>query len=181
MLNFILVFILFSFSREIPPPPITKAPEIKRVFRPDSTILAVKDNKKIINDLHILHPAFRNKVITLIYECKKQGITLKIVETYRTPERQDFLKVKKRTMLSGGCSKHQHFMAIDIVPIVNGKAQWHNKKLWDVINKEAKKLGLIHGGDWRKFKDFPHLEYPIHIDSIKNVVVPDTVIIPLFN
>lgn len=134
----------------------------------------------MVRELYILHPAFRNKVIKLIYECKKQGIDLRIVETYRTPERQNYLKKKRRTMLSGGYSKHQHFMAIDVVPIIKGKMIWHNYKLWNKIGKIGIEQGLLWGGKWQKFRDYPHFELPIPIDSIATIPIPDTVLIPLY-
>jgi hypothetical protein len=153
-----------------------------KIINKDSVFLSTLDpsNKKhLIKELHILHPAFRNKVIKLLYECKKQGIDLRIVETYRTPERQNHLKRRQLTMLSGGYSKHQHFIAIDIVPVINGKYQWHNYKLWNRIGKIGTDLGLTWGGNWRIFKDWGHFELPIPIDSIKYIPVPDTVFIPL--
>lgn len=137
------------------------------------------DNRKIVNDLHILHPAFRNKVVMLLYECKKEGIDLKIVETYRTHERQDALKRKKLTNLSGGCSKHQHFLAIDVVPIVNKLPRWYDDTLWVKIGRIGEAQGLRWGGRWKKLKDNGHFEYPVSIQEIENIPIPDTVIIPL--
>lgn len=139
----------------------------------------IVDNRKIINDLHILHPAFRNKVVMLLYECKKEGIDLKIVETYRTHERQDALKRRKLTRLSGGCSKHQHFLAIDVVPVVNKLPRWHNKELWAKIGKIGEAQGLKWGGRWKRLYDPGHFEYPISIKEIDNIPIPDTVIVPL--
>lgn len=133
-----------------------------------------------ISDLSILHPTFRNKVVKLLYECKKQGIELKIVETYRTPERQNLLKSQGYSMLSGGRSKHQHKIAVDVVPVVNGIMIWDDLKLWKKIGKIGKKQGLIWGGDWKRFRDYPHFEYPCSIDEVDFLPLPDTVYIPLF-
>lgn len=132
-----------------------------------------------INDLHILHPAFRNKVITLIYECKKRGIELKVIETYRSHKRQNKFKRRGSTMLSGGYSKHQHFLAIDLAPVnKNGKIMWNNKKLWKIIGKIGKEQGLIWGGSW-KMRDYNHFEYNCSINEVNNIPIPDTVLIPL--
>jgi len=169
--NCLLLFGVFSFSKPIKSPEMPHLEPLKEKVVLDTT-------RTVINDLHILHPAFRNKVITLLYECKKKGITLKVVETYRTYERQDKMKRIKRSMLSGGHSKHQHYLAVDLVPIINGKAQWHNKKLWNVVIKEAEKLDLVCGGKW-KMRDYNHFEYKVKLDSIHTIPIPDTVIIPL--
>src|SRR5688572_19229461 len=39
----------------------------------------------MITDLNALHPFFRDRIIELIDACKRKGIELAIVETYRTP------------------------------------------------------------------------------------------------
>ncbi len=177
-MNCILLIILFFFSKEVANAPIPKNPiKPEYVYVPDTP--RVESTKQLVNELHILHPTFRNKVVMLIYECKKQGIDLRIVETYRTPERQNHLKYKKRTMLSGGRSKHQHFLAIDVVPVIKGKLQWHNYKLWKKVGEIGEKQGLTWGGRWRKFVDYPHFEYKCPLDSIHSIPMPDTVIIPL--
>lgn len=132
-----------------------------------------------ISDLDILHPTFRNKVVRMLYECAKQGINLEVVETYRTPERQNELRRKGYSMLHGGKSKHQHHIAIDVVPVKYGWYMWHDRKLWKKIGEIGKKNGLIWGGDWR-FYDPGHFEYNISIDSINYVSLPDTVIIPIY-
>lgn len=140
----------------------------------------IDDEYRVVNDLSILHPAFRNKVVKMLYECKKQGIELKVVETYRTPERQNLLKSRGYSMLNGGRSKHQHKIAVDVVPIVDGIMVWDDYKLWKKIGKIGKKQGLIWGGDWKRFRDYPHFEYPCSIDEVEFLPLPDTVYIPLF-
>lgn len=171
------IFLIFLFSNsEIMEVKKSKI-EDKKPFLPSLKNVQLK--KGMTNELYILHPAFRNKVIRMIYKCKKQGIDLIVVETYRTPGRQDSLKRRKRSMLSGGYSKHQHFIAIDIVPIKNGKAIWYNKRLWNQIGKIGEAEGLLWGGRWVKLKDNGHFEYPISIDSTKSLSLPDTVLIPL--
>lgn len=110
------------------------------------------------NEIHVLQPAFRNKVILLLQECEKQGINVKVIETYRTPETQDKYKKRGVTTLSGGKSKHQQLLAIDIVPIVNGKMTWKNKHIWNKIGKIGESLGLTWGGRWKRLYDPGHFE-----------------------
>jgi peptidoglycan L-alanyl-D-glutamate endopeptidase CwlK len=174
LINCILLF-LFSFSiAEAPSPPkefIIYMPAEKGIPR-----MEINDR---INDLSVLHPTFRNKVVMLLYEAKKAGIELEVVETYRHPDRQDMLRRKGRSMLHGGRSKHQHYLAVDVVPVKYGWFLWHDKELWAKIGKIGKKQGLIWGGDWKRFRDYPHFEYPIHLDSLHTLTIPDTVLIPL--
>lgn len=168
---FIMLIFLFSNSNEANAPEVKKTPT--KVYVPMDTI----PKKEIINDLHILHPTFRNKVIKLLYECKKQGIQLHVIETYRAPERQNKVKRRGFSKLKGGQSKHQYYIAVDVVPIVNGRMQWFNYKLWRKIGKEGEKLGLIWGGRWR-MRDYPHFEYPVSITEVETIPLPDTILIP---
>jgi hypothetical protein len=115
----------------------------------------------MITDLQALHPYFRDKVIELIRRCQAKGIELAVVETYRTHAKQHEYKTmgKKYTRSGAGKSKHQYGLAVDLVPIVNGEAQWHNKALWYKIGVIGEKLGLIWGGRWRSLYDPGHFEW----------------------
>lgn len=177
----ILLIFLLSLSKE-KPTDAAFIPPTKPKLNKDSLFLKsieYLDKREPFKELYVLHPTFRNKVIKLIYECRKQGIDLRVVETYRTPERQEYLKRKRHTKLSGGNSKHQHFIAVDVVPVVDNLPRWHDTKLWKKIGKIGKSEGLIWGGDWKKFYDPGHFEYPVEIPEIYTIVYPDTILIPL--
>lgn len=69
-----------------------------------------------------------------------------------------------------GESLHCWGLALDAVPIVDGKPDWkydpeHPADLFDEIAHEATNLGLVWGGNWRTFKDRPHIEYAWHGDT----------------
>jgi hypothetical protein len=115
----------------------------------------------MITDLNALHPYFRDKVIELIARCKAKGIELAVVETYRTHTKQAEYKTmgKKYTSSGAGKSKHQYGLAVDVVPIVNGKAQWANLALWRKIGVTGERLGLRWGGRWRHPFDPGHFEW----------------------
>ncbi len=113
----------------------------------------------IVNDTSILVPEFKSQVALFLEECRQEGIELKILETWRTPERQNALKKKGRSTLSGGNSKHQHCLAIDVVPMYGKKLKWKDRKLWNKIGKIGKKHGLKWGGDWKRFYDPGHFEF----------------------
>lgn len=131
---------------------------------PEQTILleeaVVRDVRpERFTDLSFLQQPFRDSVGVFLRDCEAKGIHLIIVETYRTPARQDKLKKKGRSKLKANQSKHQHGLAIDVVPIVNGKMVWHNRKLWLRVGKLGEAHGLRWGGRWRHFVDNPHFEY----------------------
>jgi hypothetical protein len=115
----------------------------------------------MIADLNALHPFFRDKVRDLIIRCKSKGIELAIVETYRTHAKQNEYRSmgRKYTNSTGGKSKHQYGLAVDVVPIVNGVAMWDNALLWKKIGLMGEKMGLRWGGRWRKPYDPGHFEW----------------------
>ena len=116
---------------------------------------------QMINDVNALHPYFRDKVLDLIEICKAKGIELAFVETYRTHAKQNEYKGmgKRYTRSGGGKSKHQYGLAVDVVPIVNGEAQWDNLALWKKVGITGEKLGLRWGGRWRYPFDPGHFEW----------------------
>lgn len=120
-----------------------------------------RGNLSMIADLNALHPYFRDKIQQLINACAEKKITLVVVESFRTKAKQAeyFGMGKKYTRSAGGKSKHQYGLACDVVPLVNGVAQWEDKALWRRIGVEGEKLGLRWGGRWRTPFDPAHFEW----------------------
>lgn len=121
----------------------------------------------MIADLDALHPYFRQKVLALIEACRAKGIELAIVETYRTRAKQNEYRSMGRiyTRSYGGKSKHQYGLAIDVVPIVDSVATWHNTALWKKVGMAGEKLGLRWGGRWRHPYDPGHFEWTGGLNS----------------
>lgn len=115
----------------------------------------------MICDLSALHPYFRDKVIELIEVCHTKGIELAVVETYRTVAKQNEYKKlgKIYTRSVGGRSKHQYGLAVDVVPIIDSVASWHNEAVWKKVGLAGEKLGLRWGGRWRHPYDPGHFEW----------------------
>lgn len=115
----------------------------------------------MIADLNSLHPYFRDKIVELIHQCKKQGIELAIVESFRTHAKQAeyFGMGRKYTRSKSGKSKHQYGLAVDVVPVVNSAAIWDNTALWKKVGVTGEKLGLRWGGRWRAPYDPAHFEW----------------------
>jgi peptidoglycan LD-endopeptidase CwlK len=118
-----------------------------------------------------LTPETRAKANELIRLASLQGITLRITSTYRDAEYQDSLYAKGRTApgsivtnLSGSKSIHTSRQAFDVVPIVNGRAEYSTTgagaERWATIGKLGVQVGLEWGGNWKSFKDFPHFQLP---------------------
>jgi hypothetical protein len=115
----------------------------------------------MICDLSALHPYFRDKVIELIAICQSKGIELAVVETYRTVAKQnEYRKLGKiYTRNSGGRSKHQYGLAVDVVPVIDSVPSWHNEVVWKKVGLVGEKLGLRWGGRWRYPYDPGHFEW----------------------
>lgn len=124
-----------------------------------------------------LHPTVREEMTNIINECnsKLNGRSkVRISQGLRTFAEQDALYSqgrtttgKKVTNAKGGQSVHNYGFAVDIVLIIDGKtASWDIKKDWDNDGiadwdecvKIFAKYGWSWGGNWAKFKDFPHFE-----------------------
>lgn len=115
----------------------------------------------MITDLDALHPYFLEKVNKLIAICKTKGIELAVVESFRTSAKQNEYKLmgKKYTRATGGHSKHQYGLAIDVVPVIDSVAQWDNARLWKKIGAVGEQLGLRWGGRWHTLYDPGHFEW----------------------
>ncbi|MGL5676857.1 MAG: M15 family metallopeptidase [Cellulosilyticaceae bacterium] len=112
-----------------------------------------------------LHPIVCEKAIAALNECNQKGLNMAFTETLRTVERQDFLYEQGRTRPgkvvtnakgSSMSSYHQWGLAVDIHHNVNG-----NLYPADKMQQAAaifKKYGFEWGGDWKDFKDTPHLQ-----------------------
>jgi len=153
------------------------------VLRPKVDLSKLEDIDTVITDLVHLHPAFRNKVIDLMVLCNKEGIELKVSETYRSVSRQNKLRSygSHVTTLVGGDSRHQHGLAIDVVPYRRHKLAWNESTL-NRIGRLAEGLGLGWGGRWRKPYDPGHLEWKIKTEDLRAGILPhtpDTVKIPI--
>jgi peptidoglycan L-alanyl-D-glutamate endopeptidase CwlK len=84
-----------------------------------------------------------------------------VTEGLRTVERQRdlFARGLSKTMKSRHLTGH----AIDFAPLIDGQVTWKTPAFLPVISvlKQAAadmKVPIISGGDWRTFKDYPHIE-----------------------
>lgn len=124
------------------------------------TSLAFK-TKDRVSAIHLLEPEFRRRMQNVIDDAKLLGHELRIIETYRSKERQLELFNQKKTKLRN-VGVHHYGLAADVVKIVDGKAFWGGD--WSFLGKLAEKHKLIWGGDWgfpnkkTSFYDAVHLQ-----------------------
>ncbi len=121
-----------------------------------------------------LHPVVENYQDELIEQAKAKGIDIIITDDFRTIEVQDSLYKRGRTTegnivtnVKGGNSYHNYGLAIDFaLKLNNGDVIWdlsydgnnNGEADWMEVVEIAKELGFEWGGDWKSFKDYPHLQ-----------------------
>lgn len=109
----------------------------------------------------------KESAIEMIKQAYKEGIFVQITSGYRSFAEQNKLYAKGRTAsgnivtnAKGGQSNHNYGLAIDYVLLsADGKkAIWTVNEKWRRVAQIGKALGFSWGGDWMRFKDYPHLE-----------------------
>lgn len=95
-----------------------------------------------------------------------------VIQGNRTQQQQDELYAQGRTKPGQKVtwtrnSRHIGGYAVDLLPYLNGKAEWDNNGklgLWPKIAKAMKQaadelnIPITWGGDWQKTPDRPHFE-----------------------
>ena len=141
-------------------------------------------------DITKLRPKTQALCKLFIEACAKAGITVLITQTHRDSTLQHAYFSQGRESLAvvnanrakaglsaltasenkatitkadAGQSPHEFDLAFDFVPVVNGKPDWNDLKLFDRCGAIGKTLNvdgftLEWGGDFFKFKDKPHFQ-----------------------
>lgn len=125
-----------------------------------------KIEKQNAEKLSRIKPILAEKCRRIISLAKAEGFTLIVTNGYRSNEEQDKLYAigrrgipgeRKVTNARGGQSNHNTGDAVDFAFIVGGEVSW-DEKLYKNIGRWARIAGLKWGGNWKSFKDFPHIE-----------------------
>lgn len=127
--------------------------------QPIYNLLQLQNSAKIEELQDSVKPLARN----LLRLAADQGIQLKIVQAYRTPQQQQALMDSGRGVTNAGAllSYHNHRLAVDVVPVdYLPLPDWNPAgDLWPTVGAIGKSVGLEWGGDWpgRK-RDLPHFQ-----------------------
>tara|TARA_R110000772_G_scaffold234108_1_gene345725 strand:+ start:472 stop:870 length:399 start_codon:yes stop_codon:yes gene_type:complete len=122
-----------------------------------------KENLKGVNPILI---EILKRALEISYE-RKDGVDFTIISTagVRTAEDQNKLFLKGYSKCDGYKNKsyHQTGKALDVVPYLNGRANWEEKELLKVavcMLQAAAELNyeIEWGGFWQNFKDLPHYQ-----------------------
>lgn len=125
-----------------------------------------------------VHPVLLRKVLVVQAAMEVAGMPMKIVSQVRTAEEQNALfQVGRRgkpgekivTNADGFDNKSNHQAkndgyghAVDCAFFVNGKITWEvPDSWWAAYGALAVACGLTWGGNWKSFRDRPHVELPL--------------------
>jgi len=109
-----------------------------------------------------VHPLLAAKARKILEIAKGEGFDLRVVQGLRTFAEQDalFRQRPRVTRARGGQSYHNYGLAVDFGFFVNGKYDGNDLSLYKRIEAWATTVGLEWGGNWKSFKDLPHVQLP---------------------
>jgi peptidoglycan L-alanyl-D-glutamate endopeptidase CwlK len=120
-------------------------------------------NSRKIEDLL---PEVQPKVQAFLAAATAKGIDLLITSSYRDFESQAAIFAQGRTTpgakvtnAQAGHSWHNWRCAVDVVPLIGGKAIWSDEKLWEQIGEIGESVGLEWAGRWVSFKELAHFQF----------------------
>lgn len=140
-----------------------------------------KSDPKLQNLLPVVQAAAE----ALIERAYRRGVSIIITAGFRTYAEQNALYAQGRngdnrpivTNARGGQSNHNFGVAIDFALLLPSgrEVSWDTLRDgdkdslpdWSEVVEEAKRIGFSWGGDWRSFKDMPHLEMTFGLSTME--------------
>ena len=124
-----------------------------------------------------LHSSVQNEMKEFILKAEDRfGIKLRVTDGFRSVAEQDDLYAKGRTEpgskvtnARSGYSNHNFGLAVDVVPMVNGKPDFESNQ-YPLIGRIGESVGLEWGGNWKTIVDQPHFQ-DLHGFSLKELRV----------
>jgi hypothetical protein len=132
------------------------------------------------NSTEHLDPRFKTKVTLLIKKVENKGFNVRISQTYRSQERQEFIYefYKNLSEITGfdlrvtstKHSKHSRIVnslpascAIDLRPVFAFSIE-EKVKFYRTVRDESVKIGLRSGANFEKRKSSPYYDYDLGYD-----------------
>jgi peptidoglycan L-alanyl-D-glutamate endopeptidase CwlK len=136
------------------------------------------------------HPTLQPLVHKFLENCTRAGLDVLITCTWRSPEEQEALYARGRTVpgrkvtnARAGQSAHNYVLnglpaalAIDVVPLRSGKPVWglsgdgmddnpadderDDLELWQKVRTAGESAGLESASRWTSMREWPHLQHP---------------------
>ena len=115
-------------------------------------------------DIADLRADVRANCIIFIDLCKEAGLPVLITETVRDDEYQRYLAANgyaSKTATRPTFHSVKAGLAFDICKNVKGH-EYDDLSFFDRCGQIAKQVGFSWGGDWKSFKDRPHIQWDAH-------------------
>ena len=116
-------------------------------------------------DVSLLHPKLQAIIPKIIQECAAQGLPVLVTDGFRSKAEQEAIYAQGRTkpgtivtQVTYPYSAHNWGIAFDFCRNVRGREYDDTDNFFYRVAFVAKKYGLDWGGDWKNFKDKPHLQ-----------------------
>jgi len=139
------------------------------------TLPLLKEDPRTLAKLDLLHPSLRQEALHIYEEIRDRGVSIRVTDSLRTFGEQNALFAKGRTepgkivtYAKGGQSFHNYGLALDFCLLTEEGRQvsWDRTldldgdqlRDWDEVVSVFKHHGWDWGGDWARFKDYPHFE-----------------------
>ena len=120
-----------------------------------------------INIWRRIQPLVKRKAAAIEKAMGQLGHPVRVVEGYRSIERQNSLYAQGRTTpgnivtnAKGGQSFHNYGVAVDFVFRKEGYNA--SQELWETLGVVGRSQGFEWGGDWSGFVDRPHFELTLN-------------------
>ncbi|TRX71499.1 M15 family metallopeptidase [Carboxylicivirga sp. M1479] len=131
-----------------------------------SAILTGVDDR-LITYFNLSKPIFEEKhpdykvIISQGVRTKEQQLALYKKGRKKGDDGKYYITDKKKVVTYTMKSKHLDGKAIDIAFIKDKKCDWSTdlfKDFWMILNKVDVLKSITWGGNWRRFKDYPHFQ-----------------------
>ena len=115
-------------------------------------------------DIADLREDVRANCVIFLDLCKEAGLSVLITETVRDDEYQRYLVANgyaSKTATRPTFHSVKAGLAFDICKNVKGH-EYDDLSFFDRCGQIAKQVGFSWGGDWKSFKDRPHIQWDAH-------------------
>ena len=115
-------------------------------------------------DIADLRADVRANCVIFLDLCKEAGLPVLITETVRDDEYQRYLAANgyaSKTATRPTFHSVKAGLAFDICKNVKGH-EYDDLSFFDKCGQIAKQVGFSWGGDWKSFKDRPHIQWDAH-------------------
>ena len=116
------------------------------------------------SDLQYLRADVRVNCETFLVLCKEAGLNVKVTETVRDDEYQRYLAANgyaSKTATRPTFHSAKAGLAFDICKNIKGH-EYDDLSFFTHCGQIAKQVGFSWGGDWKSFKDRPHIQWDAH-------------------